>query len=59
MGKAIYHSVPFRILSAGRPTSQLDAQIAAITRCPGAVLVTRNVGDLDDCGIQVVNPWAS
>ena len=40
-------------------TSQLDAQIAAITHSRGAVLATRNVGDSEDCGIQVVSPWVS
>ena len=25
--------------------------------CGGARLATRNVGDFEDCGIPVVNPW--
>ena len=41
----------------GRPISQLDAQIAAITRSRGATLATRNVADFADCGIRVVSPW--
>lgn len=42
----------------GRPISQFDAQIAAITRSAGAVLATRNVRDFEQCGTGVVDPWA-
>jgi predicted nucleic acid-binding protein len=42
---------------AGRPISQPDAQIAAIARSRGADLATRNVGDFERCGVNVVNPW--
>ena len=42
---------------SGRPISNFDAQIAAITRTVRAVAATRNVADYDDCGIKVVNPW--
>jgi predicted nucleic acid-binding protein len=44
---------------SGKPISQFDAQIAAITRANGGVLATRNVGDFKDCGIEVINPWLS
>ncbi len=43
--------------SAGRPISQFDAMIAAITRLYGANIATRNTADFDDCGIEVINPW--
>jgi predicted nucleic acid-binding protein len=43
--------------TAGRPISQMDAMIAAITRSNRAVLSTRNTADFDQCGIQVINPW--
>lgn len=43
--------------SAGRPISQFDCQIAAITRAFGAVLATRNVADFVDCGIELIDPW--
>lgn len=43
--------------SAGRPISTLDAQIAAIARSYRATLVTRNAGDFEGCGIDLVNPW--
>jgi predicted nucleic acid-binding protein len=41
----------------GRPISDLDAQIAAITSSHGATLATRNTDDFADCGIRLVNPW--
>lgn len=43
--------------SAGRPISQFDAMIAAIARLHDGKLVTRNVSDFDNCGIDVINPW--
>ena len=43
---------------AGRPISQFDAQIAAITRCRGLSVATRNVRDFEGCGLRVVDPWA-
>jgi len=41
----------------GKPTSQVDAQIAAITRVHGATLATRNPYVFEGCGIRLVNPW--
>jgi toxin FitB len=41
----------------GRPISQLDAMIAAMTRSRGAALATRNKSDFEHCGIQVIDPW--
>jgi predicted nucleic acid-binding protein len=35
-----------------------DAQIAAVARCHGAIVCTRNKKDFVDCGVQVWNPWA-
>jgi len=32
--------------------------IAGITRSRGASLVTRNIKDFVDCGIELINPWA-
>jgi toxin FitB len=42
---------------AGRPISVADAIIASIAWVHRANLATRNVGDFDYCGIQVVNPY--
>jgi len=44
---------------AGRPISQADAQIAAIAASRGATVATRNVMDLVDCGVDLVDPWTS
>ena len=35
----------------------VDLQIAAIVRSRGARLATRNVRDLADHGIAIVDPW--
>lgn len=42
---------------AGRPMSQSDVQIAAIAICHGATLVTRNIRDFANSGIELLNPW--
>jgi predicted nucleic acid-binding protein len=44
--------------TTGKPISQFDAMIVAMARSRGATLATRNVRDFDDCGVDVVNPWA-
>ena len=44
---------------AGRPISQIDAQIAAIARSRGASLATRNLDDFADCGVALINPWTA
>lgn len=41
----------------GRPISQLDAQIAAMAAVRELPVVTRNIRDFTDCGIEVINPW--
>jgi toxin FitB len=43
----------------GRPVSVSDGQIAAICRCHGTQLATRNVRDFDATGITVLDPWAA
>ena len=43
--------------TVGRPISQIDAQIAAITLLYDATLATRNVKDFEECGIKIINPW--
>ena len=45
--------------SAGRPIASADCQIAAIARSRGMVVVTRNVRDVGDIGIEVVGPWTA
>ena len=43
--------------AGGRPISQFDATVAAITRSHGATLATRNAKDFEGCGVEIVNPW--
>jgi predicted nucleic acid-binding protein len=43
----------------GRPISTADGQIAAICRCHGAALATRNVRDFDATEIAVHDPWTA
>ena len=43
---------------AGRPISQADGQIAAISRSRGMALATRNIRDFADTGIALIDPWA-
>ena len=43
----------------GKPISNPDAQIAAITQLHNATLATRDLDDFRDCGIDVVDPWAA
>ena len=44
---------------AGRPIGEADCQIAAISRCRGAALVTRDVRDFEGAGIDVIDPWTA
>jgi predicted nucleic acid-binding protein len=41
----------------GRPISQFDAMIAAISLSRRAAVATRNTSDFDHCGVRVINPW--
>ena len=41
----------------GRPMSLADGQIAAIARCHGMKLATRNTRDFEACGVDLVNPF--
>ncbi len=45
--------------NGGKPISQFDAMIAAITKSRGARLATRNVKDFAGCGIEVIDPWGA
>ena len=52
-----YATISSHRRQVGKPVSQFDAQIAAFARSRGAMVVTRNVSDFEDCGIDVHNPW--
>ena len=43
----------------GRPISQFDAMIAAITRSRRASLATRNTKDFEECDLRIINPWTA
>jgi hypothetical protein len=45
--------------SLGAPINGFDAQIAAICSVNQATLVTRNIKDFHDTGINLINPWVS
>ena len=44
-------------LMATRTRPMADALIAATARVNNKILVTRNVADFADMGIEIVNPW--
>jgi toxin FitB len=42
---------------AGRPLPAIDSLLAATAAHHGFVLVTRNVRDMPELGVQIINPW--
>jgi predicted nucleic acid-binding protein len=55
---AAYGEIAAGRRAAGRPVTTADGQIAAIARARGAALLaTRDVGGLRDCGVPVIDPW--
>lgn len=52
-----YAEIAAKRRRAGRPIKELDCQIAAICRTHDATLVTRNVLDFEDTGVDILNPW--
>ena len=55
----LYAQIGAERRAAGKPISQSDAMIAAMTRARGATLATRNARDFVGCGIGIVNPWTA
>jgi predicted nucleic acid-binding protein len=47
-----------RLRTLGKTRTQADMLIAATAAEHDLILVTRNVRDFDDCGLQVLNPFA-
>jgi predicted nucleic acid-binding protein len=45
--------------AVGRPISPFDCQIAAIARVHDAAVATRNTGDFEGCGIELIDPWSA
>ncbi len=46
-----------RLESAGLTMPAIDSLIAATALAKKMVLVTRNVGDFEASGVEIVNPW--
>ena len=55
----LYAQIGAERRSAGLPISHADCQMAAIARCRGAAIATRNAGHFERCGIEVINPWST
>lgn len=55
---SVYADLAAARRKAGKPISQIDAQIAAIARSRGAALATRDGRDFADCGLTIVDPWS-
>lgn len=47
------------VAAAGRPVPAIDSLIGATAAHFGLSLVTRNVRDYADLGLDVINPWGS
>lgn len=41
----------------GLHADAVDMMIAAIAKCAGASLATRNTSDFEECGVALANPW--
>lgn len=54
----MYAELMGRRRQRGRPMSLPDGQIAAIARTHHCAIATRNLRDFDECGLEVVNPFA-
>lgn len=54
---AAYAQLVVQCESGGQPIAMADAQIGAICTVHGATLVTRNVRDFAQLGLNLINPW--
>jgi hypothetical protein len=52
-----YAELAARRRAAGRPLSGFDGLIAASAKAEGAAIATRDTGDFQGCGIDLINPW--
>jgi toxin FitB len=43
----------------GKPIEGFDALIASIALAAGATVATRDVGGFSDCGLPLIDPWAT
>jgi hypothetical protein len=54
----IYGRVVAEALARGRPPTVGDAQIAAVARCKGMAVASRDVGTFEALEVAVIDPWA-
>ncbi len=54
----IYAGIAAHRQRIGRPVRESDAQIAAIAVANDLPVVTRNVRDFEECGVEILNPWS-
>lgn len=45
------------VAACGRPVPAIDSLLAATAAQHGLIMVTRNVRDFADLGVEVTNPW--
>ena len=45
------------VAAVGRPIPAIEGLLAATALRHDLAIVTRNVRDFSDCGVQVINPW--
>ena len=53
----LYAEVMGHRKALGRPMSILDGQIASIARANRFAVATRSVGDFEECGLSLINPF--
>lgn len=58
MAARLYGEVMGHRRALGRPLSSLDGQIASIALAQQQAIATRNVRDFEDCGLEVIDPFA-
>ena len=54
-----YAEIAAKRRSVGRRIEPIDCQIAAIAHSRGMTVVTRNIRDFEDIGLELINPWSS
>lgn len=52
-----YANIMINSKKTGRPISIFDAQMAAIAKCHGFAVATRDTKPFADIGLTVINPW--
>lgn len=55
----LYGEIMGRRKELGRPLNAPDGQIASIAKAHGLAVVTRNVRDFEQCGVELINPFSS